>query len=395
VVSLQPEIVTTYTTILTLTQTQSVTSPPTTITISEPNVCPMPTNTTPVLNPQATGTNSTWGCQPGYVCSPPKPDDCEFFRNPPDRDYVCDPQNCILAPLFTDVSWPAGKTDYYLPTEGYFNLNPEAFGLSFGIFEETIVTEQTSGYQSTYSTGDWTSQTDLTHFPPAQATSAAVKVKPRNLLKRDDSIVPALCFAPCNNCLIEGQKVGKVNNLLCSAGTPFQDELSACETCASNNGAKGSLKTYVQPQFQQFLDFCSLAAPQSALESPTSTQTSTSTPVGPLSTSTQVLSATTTAPTSTPPVVIVTSQASATPGSTMSPSTSTSVLPPSSSSPFSSSSSESITSTSTSSSTTELGPSLSTSSKPPEISTNASNSLEPSSFSLLASLLLLAFVSVV
>jgi hypothetical protein len=65
------------------------------------------------------------------------------------------------------VVWPTNETRYYPVVDGLFNLDPEAFGLSFGIFIQTIkvvgqnVTGSGSAFvtETSYTTGDWTSQT--------------------------------------------------------------------------------------------------------------------------------------------------------------------------------------------------------------------------------------------
>jgi hypothetical protein len=278
ITSIQPPVTSIITQIITIVgPTQTVSGPGSTETITESSVvtCPAPTNSAPVT-PQDTGPNALWGCSPGFVCSPPKPDSCTVFAQPPSYDYLCDASFCIPSPPFTPVVWPDHETSFYPPTQGYFNLPPPAFGLDYGIFAETVV--------NGVATGDWSSQASITHFPPA-ATAAAKKVRhlppqaralPAPLQKRDSTIVPAVCYAVCNNCYIEAQKVGK-SPALCSSGSAFESELSACESCVQANGdsTKATLQTYVSPEFAPFITFCNAQPPAQPIVESTSIQVNT------------------------------------------------------------------------------------------------------------------------
>lgn len=271
IISIQPPVTSIVTRIITVVgPTQTVTGPGNTKTVTESIVtCPAPTNSAPVT-PQDTGPDSLWGCSPGFVCSPPKPGSCTLFAQPPGYDYLCDASFCIPAPPFTDVIWPENQTSFYPPTPGYFNLPPPAFGLDYGIFSETVINGVT--------TGDWTSQASITHFPPA-ATAATKKVRhlppqaraiPAPIQKRDSSIVPAVCYAVCNNCYVEAQKVGK-SPALCAPGSAFNTDLGSCEDCVAANGdsTKATLQNYVSPEFAPFLQFCNAQPAQSQVGSTT------------------------------------------------------------------------------------------------------------------------------
>jgi len=361
----------------TVTQTQTVT---------EQLACPKPTNSAPVT-PQDTSDDATWGCSPGYVCMPPMPNGCTLWVDPPEADYLCDAKFCKPAPDFTDVVWPKGETTYYPPTKGYFNLNPHAFGLDYGIFVEKIVTLFVIGDVSSkaFTTGNWKSQSAFSHFPPAAAaTSAVIK---REILKRDNTIVPALCYAQCNNCMLEAQKVGKTPEL-CRSGSAFQSDYSSCNECVSANGdtTKTSLQTYVNPQFAQFIDFCNAKAPQSIVEPPSSTSTAT---VVPLPQTQSVVVATSTGPTPTRNVA-VTSQASA--NSNTEP-----VILSSTSAPAANPASSAVSTASAnagaigSSSTTVQSSASATSSGPAQVTANAADASRPSAFIMIVALLLAAF----
>ncbi|KAJ3942803.1 uncharacterized protein N0V96_007026 [Colletotrichum fioriniae] len=270
----------------------TVTLPPSTVT--EITACPAPTNT-PGLNSAVEynpKSNLTWGCQPGYVCNPPKPAGCNLWADPPADDYVCAPQNCIPAPPVTLANWKENETSYYPVNEGYFNLNPNAFGLPFDIFEYEVIVSKVKGKKghkkTTITTGNWASATELTHFPPtAQPTTTsspaptssaeigkhAYKHKQEGktyerrafIGKRDVTIAPAICFDNCNNVYIEVQTVGK-NPQICLAGSAFQMNLETCRQCVIDNADDGkeTLRLYIEPQFQQWLVYCTGEAPQTS-----------------------------------------------------------------------------------------------------------------------------------
>jgi hypothetical protein len=277
IISIQPPVTSIVTQIITVVgPTQTVTGAGNTATVTESSVvtCPAPTNSGPVT-PQDTGPNALWGCSPGFVCSPPKPDSCTVFAQPPSYDYLCDASFCIPSPPFTPVKWPDHETSFYPLTQGYFNLPPPAFGLGYGIFAETVV--------DGVATGDWSSQASITHFPPA--ATAAKKVRqlppraralPAPIQKRDNTIVPAVCYALCNNCYIEAQKVGK-SPALCSSGSAFESDLSACESCVQANGdkTKATLQKYVSPEFAPFINFCNAQPPAQPIVESTSVKVNT------------------------------------------------------------------------------------------------------------------------
>ncbi|RDL33729.1 uncharacterized protein BP5553_08097 [Venustampulla echinocandica] len=299
VISTAPGVTSIVTTTVTL-PAQTVTIPGSVTTVTDHVVCPRPTNSGPVT-PQDTGPDALWGCSPGFVCNPPKPDHCTVWADPPDKNYLCDAKFCVPSPDFSPVTWPAGKTSYFPPTDGYFNLNPNAFGLGYGIFFND-------------SPKEWTSQAGLSHYPPAATPLPAKKREVRvhaaklsKLSKRDATVYPAVCYAQCNNCWIEAQRVGK-QPALCESNSAFKLGYESCQECAVANGddTKQSLQAYVAPQFAQFIDFCSARPAQSAVL-PESTSTAVVVPV-PVTQS--VVVATTTAPTPTQSVE-VTSQVEA------------------------------------------------------------------------------------
>ncbi|KAM0253296.1 hypothetical protein ACHAQJ_007350 [Trichoderma viride] len=133
-------------------------SPPT----FQVTLCPEPAGFFAALEIES---DLTYGCRPGTVCSPVKPAGCNFWPGPPPDEFRCQPEECIPAPPVETVVWKDGETGYYPPQFGYFNLNPHDFGLSYDIFEFEVVRKIQNGRTSTFTTGNWESQTSLTDGP--------------------------------------------------------------------------------------------------------------------------------------------------------------------------------------------------------------------------------------
>jgi hypothetical protein len=259
------------------------------------------------------------------------------------------------------VQWPENETSYYPPTEGYFNLNPNAFGLSYEIFEVHEIVTKIHGKKTTITTGNWVSQTDLTHFPPEPTTTTTTLknygrgLPSHRISKRDDTVAPAVCYDICNTAFLEGQRVGPKDEL-CEEHSPFLDYSASCQECIADNKAdlKLTLREYVGPAFEVFWDFCNVQPPQSQVTTtdlPPQTQV-TDTPT--VQTSTQQPPNTSTEP---EPITTTSTTSSSSSSEEPEPSTSTSEQPqPSSTStstPPETSSSSSSTPPSTSSTTSE------------------------------------------
>ncbi len=273
----------------------TVTAPAQTVTVAttilgQVTSCPAPTNTAPVppFDPKS---DLTWGCKPGFVCSPSKPNTCNVWADSPDDGFLCNPSDCIQAPSFPLVVWPENTTSYYPPTEGYFNLAPPAFGLSYDIFEEEVVVEEVDGHLTTVTTGNWASQTDLTHYPPPSSASVSTPYaggekasrkramgKTHLLAKRDTSIIPSVCYDMCNDAYLDAQQTGKTPGL-CLKTSSFYFYYDACEQCANDNSDQGKLttKAYITNKFSQFIDYCNPTPAQSqvSLSGPQSQQSTT------------------------------------------------------------------------------------------------------------------------
>lgn len=253
----------------TIVQTLSIPGP--TVTQTQTNVqdivvCPQPTPT-PGMPSGPQPFNYTWGCPPGLVCSPRKPFACDVFASLPDPSYRCQPSECIPAPKREGEpeSWPSNETGFfYPPIEGYFDLNPNYFGLSYEIFGQEIV--DIGGTLVT--TGNWQSQATL---PTQPARTNVVVPDPRfddprtsvnQKAKRQQVVpdtVPTVCFPLCNRCVRDAESVGKVPEL-CLPNSNFNLQLANCRTCAEAGGdfQQINLRQNVIPDVQQWLDFCSV-----------------------------------------------------------------------------------------------------------------------------------------
>ena len=277
----------------TVTITETITLPPLTVTLTQPGTpgptvtvtqttrepvatCAVPPNSIPPLPLLDPKSDKTFGCKPGRVCNPVKPDGCNLWITPPADEYLCEPDSCIKSPPYQKVEWPANKTFYYPPTEGYFNLNPNAFGLSFDIFEPPVVVTKTKkhGQLKTFTKGNYGSQTSLSRYPPPSPapsspaeTSTTKKGYHDNwkreeaqlhwLAKRDESICPPSCYDICNNAYLEAAQVGK-SAALCGDGSAFRSYHNACLDCigAQVVDLKRTTKEYLDPTFQQFISYC-------------------------------------------------------------------------------------------------------------------------------------------
>ncbi|PHH75070.1 hypothetical protein CDD82_4607 [Ophiocordyceps australis] len=261
--------------------TTTVTIPPTTVLtpprtttstlLTSITLCPLPTGAALPLSPTS---DLTFGCKPGYVCNAPKPDGCNFWPEPPSPDFLCNPANCIIAPPYINVTWKDNETSYFPPTEGYFNLNPEAFGLSYDIFVYDTCIQVVNGSLTTLTTGNWESQTSLSEYP--RSTSASYKSYNPNThhsrrqlhhLAKRDKTYPATCYSTCNDVGLAGQSNGK-NDALCRNGSPFRMALDSCQDCLKVHATdKTNPRSAQIPSFAQYLDYCSGSQAQPARQS--------------------------------------------------------------------------------------------------------------------------------
>ena len=118
-----------------------------TVSTCSPTLTGLVTCTSRIVNPTYTPpaplpSNYHWGCAPGTICSPPQID-CNWEQNPPAESYFCSPDECKPVPdlpvLANLNSTEGNRVDtncaWYEPVEGYFNIDPRTFDLTFAIFD--------------------------------------------------------------------------------------------------------------------------------------------------------------------------------------------------------------------------------------------------------------------
>ncbi|KAF8857031.1 hypothetical protein BDZ45DRAFT_691217 [Acephala macrosclerotiorum] len=90
----------------------------------------------------------------------------------------------------------------------------------------------------------------------------------RALISRQSSTeVPAVCYAACNDCYIEAQKIGLVP-ALCASNSPFELSYSACAACVTANGdtAQNSTSVITLSELDPYVNFCKGAAAQASAD---------------------------------------------------------------------------------------------------------------------------------
>ncbi|KAH6610555.1 hypothetical protein Trco_000575 [Trichoderma cornu-damae] len=226
-------------------------------------LCPEPTGSFAALSIES---DLTFGCKPGFVCNPPKPEGCNFWPGPPPDEFRCQPDECMVTPPLNNVEWEDGKTGYYPPQRGYFNLNPEDFGLSYDIFEYNLVQKVENGHTSTFMTGNWESQASLTDGPlqtsaPQYRRRAYSPYKQQARRKTHKNVkrapLPSICFDSCNTAYNIALKNGKSPEL-CEAGSDFENAFNNCVDCVATaeNITKAQVQAALDPPYSQFLFFC-------------------------------------------------------------------------------------------------------------------------------------------
>ncbi|VBB74006.1 Putative protein of unknown function [Podospora comata] len=249
-----------------MTTVHAVTATVTQLTTTTVSVCAAPTNAG-IYKRSALDVRSkkhpralrTWGCEPGFVCNQPKPDGCNLWAEAPGLDFECHPDWCVPAPYIPRVVWKKNETGYFPPVEGYFNLNPEDFGLSYGVFElQPVVVLKADGRLATSYTGDWASQATITE----RTRSTAVPNSGARFVKRQrpgSDVVPATCFNLCDSAYLEAQRVGRDPDL-CAPGSVFLDILDECKVCIADNTDDTKYeeieRVYLEPNFRPWLDYC-------------------------------------------------------------------------------------------------------------------------------------------
>nr|CDP24763.1 Putative protein of unknown function [Podospora anserina S mat+] len=254
-----------------MTTVHAVTATVTQLTTTTVSVCAAPTNAG-IYKRSALDVRSkkhpralrTWGCEPGFVCNQPKPDGCNLWAEAPGLDFECHPDWCVPAPYIPRVVWKKNETGYFPPVEGYFNLNPEDFGLSYGVFElQPVVVLKADGRLATSYTGDWASQATITE----RTRSTAVPNSRARFVKRQvpgSDTVPSECFSFCDSAYLEAQRVGR-DPELCEPGSVFLDILDDCKVCIADNTDDTKYeeieRVYLEPNFRPWLDYCDALSP--------------------------------------------------------------------------------------------------------------------------------------
>lgn len=276
------------------------------------SVCP-----TLIANPTYTPasplpTDYTWGCPPGYLCKPPHTGDrahCNVEAGLPAASYVWNPSECILSPPLVLEQGSDAVGNHYNVSDEHYNLDPEDFGLSYSIFEDSE--KSTAAIR----------KRDMITLDGSGISLWNIFASRR--IKRDTSDIPGVCYNDCNDAALEPQEIGKIPEL-CESDSAFMVELGNCKTCISTYASSPSTvwSQKLLPSFAQFLDYCSGlttistsgSAETTTLSTPTSagaTETSVLFTGGSTATSVEASTATT-APTSTPSMSIQISEATAT-----------------------------------------------------------------------------------
>ncbi|KAH9428327.1 hypothetical protein MCOR02_010886 [Pyricularia oryzae] len=259
-----------------------------TTTPSPVTACPAPTAAA-LGAPRSSSFRLKWGCEPGYVCSPPKPEGCNAWGSCPPKDYVCEPQYCRPAPppqIAPETS--SNETGWVPPNPFYFNLDPTKFGLTGSIFEKYEIIQVVEGRTTTVTTGDWTPHASVAQATAAPGNPGLHMYKPRkrgdkpigprkilswknlrNVMKhakrlyrrQNGARIPermSICYTPCNAAFIAAQDIGLVPRL-CVEGSSYQDDVNGCWECLDlwrNETQTGNVREYVGDQFEEYLAYC-------------------------------------------------------------------------------------------------------------------------------------------
>ena len=355
---------------VTINQPTTITISPTTVTINQPTTITIsPTTATAYTTSSVTGLvlcpsrtinptyttstplpgNYTWGCPPGTLCKPPQIN-CNFEQNPPADTYYCSPEECVSSPplpSFNGTGPVGGSGCGPFPNSGYFNFDPDLFGLSFSIFigggdyapscvgcgtTAVVPVSQISDGQPQAPTlvpvcemSDGQPQAPQTTVVPVSTISDGQPQGPvittaARLAKRADQILPATCYQYCDECLIVAESYGKSPKVC----PPLSTAYGQCGACIS--GHQTDTRTNpaaVLRSLDQFTNYCS-GVKNAASPAPAITGTTTSSPSTPTSSATTKTSVTTTSRVSIQSTPTQSSHLSSSPSTISSPSHSSS-----------------------------------------------------------------------
>jgi hypothetical protein len=290
----------------------TVTAPPVIITTSLTGIVTCPSRT---INPTYTTSTQlpddyTWGCPPGYLCQPPQVN-CNFEQNPPADTYYCSPDECVPAPPLSSFNQTGPGCGPYQTAPGYFNFNPELFGLSYSIFvdggdyAETCLECATTTWAPVSQISDGQPQAP-TLVPVCQTSNSQLQAPAHTttwipvstisdgwpqrsvmttatwLAKRQiNQPLPQVCYEDCNICLDVAERDGKPK--CCPADSEFSSVYGQCSYCLSAHRTDTrTAPTDLLPSLQPYLSYCNaqknVAAPSTPLAESTISSPSTSLP---------------------------------------------------------------------------------------------------------------------
>lgn len=181
---------------------------------------------------------------------------CNFERGPPEDTYFCAPEECLPTPDFPDYANVTGPTPtdsdcaWYKPIEGFFNLNPEDFGLSYAIFDiygQPVCTAPSDKWGDS-SWHDWHSGKPP-HMRMVRGTN-----NPLARIKQRQVLAPSECYGLFNKASAIGQSAYSTTEKFCPDGTQFQLAYDECEECAAGAGQPGGASAYTK--LQKYLNWC-------------------------------------------------------------------------------------------------------------------------------------------
>ncbi|CUS13324.1 unnamed protein product, partial [Tuber aestivum] len=254
VVSTLPGVVTT-TTLPGIVTT--ITSPPITTTVRFPGTSVTLTQTlactaraAPTRPSRSVPKDYTWGCAPGYICNPK--DRCDT-EPPPADGYLCEPDECEVAPPLCPYpddwghDFTSKKVGTWLIQPPYYPLDPGMFGLDWSIFS---ILERRSIEDSV------------------------------TMTKRQSGTQFSACYDECDSANVNAQNLGKTARL-CLPDSAFKVAYRNCQKCfafhASTAMPQQMPVTSVEPIYRQYINYCNANFPETTSTSgATSSRTSSS-----------------------------------------------------------------------------------------------------------------------
>lgn len=219
--------------------------------------------------------NLLWGCAPGFICSPRKPEGCNFWSGLPAPNYVCAAEDCLPAEPAIPARWDENTTGQYPLVPQYFPLNPAHYGLSADIFDQELeILDIGEAELYTARFGDWGTRAPDAPLPTLGVRQPHAPGRKVNNWKRKPwmkamekhllrirqltGVNPAICFSPCNDAALEAERVGLTPEI-CNPGSAFRQQYDACQLCIGGNIGNGTqVDERITPSnaFVRFFEFC-------------------------------------------------------------------------------------------------------------------------------------------